>query len=67
MFFLNIYIDCEELYRLLNDSTIDEIAIIQIICNRSVDQRLIIRDEYKNRFHQVYENIFSSLRHVFCF
>ncbi|CAF3384264.1 unnamed protein product [Rotaria sp. Silwood1] len=48
----NIEQDCEELYRLLNDSNVDEIAVIQILCNRSVDQRLAIRDKYKHLFNQ---------------
>ncbi|CAF0720099.1 unnamed protein product [Rotaria sordida] len=48
----NIDQDCEQLYRLLNDSNIDEIAVIQVLCNRSVDQRLEIRDKYKHLYNQ---------------
>ncbi|CAF2785426.1 unnamed protein product [Rotaria sp. Silwood2] len=48
----NIDQDCEELYRLLNNSNIDEIAIIQVLCNRSAEQRLDIRDKFKRLFKQ---------------
>ncbi|UJR35623.1 hypothetical protein I4U23_028373 [Adineta vaga] len=44
--------DCRILHRLVNDSPIDELGIIRIICNRTLAQRLLIRDRYKDMFNQ---------------
>ena len=47
------YLDCRQLDKILNQSHVDEAAVIRILCNRSVAQRVQIRDVYKNLFHQV--------------
>ncbi|CAF4089861.1 unnamed protein product [Rotaria sp. Silwood2] len=49
----NVEQDCKELNTSLQKPNIDEIAVIRILCNRSVTQRLQIRDTYKNLFGQV--------------
>ena len=49
----SVYLDCEELYRILNESNIDEISIIRILCNKNDDQRQKIREKYKNLFNHV--------------
>ncbi|CAF2777103.1 unnamed protein product [Rotaria sp. Silwood2] len=48
----NVEQDCKELNTSLQKPNIDEIAVIRILCNRSVTQRLQIRDTYKNLFGQ---------------
>lgn len=50
---ISIVLDCEELHRLLTVSNIDERSIAQILCNRSIGQRLQIREKYRHLFHQV--------------
>jgi hypothetical protein len=51
-FFFN-HLDCNELHRLLTNSNIDEMGIIRILCNRSIGQRLQIRDKYNALFNRV--------------
>ena len=48
-----VCLDCDELYRLLAVSNIDEGGVLRILCNRSIGQRLQIRDKFKTRFNQV--------------
>lgn len=50
-------LDCDELHRLLAVVNIDEIAVIRILCNRNVTQRLQIRDRYRSLFNQVNQSI----------
>lgn len=48
----NLKQDCDELHRLLAVVNIDEIAVIRVLCNRNVTQRLQIRDRYRSLFNQ---------------
>ncbi|CAF4401839.1 unnamed protein product [Rotaria socialis] len=57
----NVDQDCNHLYILLTNSHIEEVPIIKILCNRSVDQRLEIRDRYKQLFNQ---NLGDALEHI---
>ncbi|CAF3308193.1 unnamed protein product [Rotaria socialis] len=57
----NVDQDCNHLYILLTNSHIEEVPIINILCNRSVDQRLEIRDRYKQLFNQ---NLGDALEHI---
>jgi hypothetical protein len=47
------YLDCDELNKIFNESNIDQVAVIIMLCNRSIGQRLQIRDTYKKLFGQV--------------
>ncbi|CAF1136984.1 unnamed protein product [Adineta ricciae] len=52
--------DCRQLNKILNESHVDEAAVIRILCNRSVAQRVQIRDVYKNLFHQNLIHVIES-------
>lgn len=68
IYLFSICLDCNELHRLLNGSNQDELAIIKILCNRNVGQRLTIRDKYKSLFNQVHRillNIYFSYKTIF--
>ncbi|CAF0945835.1 unnamed protein product [Adineta steineri] len=58
---VNIDQDCKELHRLLNDSNIDELAIIRIFCNRITHQRLKIRDRYNHLYNRNLSDDFEKI------
>ena len=47
------HLDCETLNKTFNAPSVDDGAVIRLLCNRSVGQRLQIREVYRTRFSQV--------------
>lgn len=60
----NLDSDCQELYNLLSSSNSDDNHLIQILCNRSIGQRLQIRDRYRALFKQVDCRILSKQENI---
>ncbi|CAF3349728.1 unnamed protein product [Rotaria sp. Silwood1] len=56
----NVEQDCKELNKSLQKPNIDEIAVIRILCNRSVAQRLQIREIYKKLFGQNLNDVIET-------
>ena len=46
-------LDCEALNNIFNATTVDDGALTELLCNRTVGQRLQIRETYRARFNQV--------------
>lgn len=47
------HLDCDTLNKTFNAPSVDDGAVIRLLCNRSVGQRLQIREAYRARFSQV--------------
>ena len=47
------HLDCDTLNKTFNAATVDDGAVIRLLCNRTVGQRLQIREAYRTRFSQV--------------
>ncbi|UJR10256.1 hypothetical protein I4U23_014466 [Adineta vaga] len=52
--------DCKRLNHIFDQMHIDETAIIRILCNRTVAQRIRIRDIYKNLFNKGLINVIDT-------
>ncbi|CAF1316041.1 unnamed protein product [Rotaria magnacalcarata] len=57
----NVEQDCKDLNTSLQITGIDEVGVIRILCNRSVAQRLQIRDRYKNLYGENLSDVFEAV------
>ncbi|CAF3699345.1 unnamed protein product [Rotaria sordida] len=56
----NVEQDCKELNTSLQKPNIDEMSVIRILCNRTIAQRLQIRDTYPNRFGESLNDVIET-------
>ncbi|CAM2712638.1 unnamed protein product [Rotaria socialis] len=57
----NVEQDCKDLNTSLQIASLDEVGVIRILCNRTVAQRLQIRDRYKNLYGENLSDVFEAV------